>query len=78
MKILLVICLGLHLGSSCLAPPDPCAGCCAASGRRLFKREVAEENTYEEQIKTLTAKLEEAETRAVAAERSLMKLQKNN
>merc|ERR1711962_1181720 len=49
----------------------------AAAGRILQKREIAEENTYEEQIKTLIAKLEEAEARADAAESSLLKLQKN-
>merc|ERR1712002_937877 len=78
MKSLLVLCLCLHLVSSCLPPPDPCAECCVASGRMLHNREVPEENTYEEQIQTLTAKLEEAETRAGAAERSLMEWHKNN
>jgi len=111
MRIVILLCLCVHLVSSCFPAPseettaapattaaattaDPCANCdcsattaaattaaatttAAAAGRMLQKREVFEENTYEEQIKTLTAKLEEAEARAEAAETSLRKLQKN-
>jgi len=116
MRIVILLCLCVHLVSSCFPAPseettaapattaaattaDPCANCdcsattaaattaaattaaatttAAAGGRMLQKREVFEENTYEEQIKTLTAKLEEAEARAEAAEMSLRKLQKN-
>merc|ERR1712098_1007 len=114
MRIVIVLCVCVHLVSSCFPAPseettaapatttaadttvgtgttaDPCANCdCSAtttaeatttttaSGSRLKKREAAEENTYEEQIKTLMVKLEEAEARADAAESSLLKLQKN-
>merc|ERR1712243_170832 len=106
MRIVILLCVCVHLVSSCFPAPseettaapattaaattaDPCANCdcsattaaatttAAGAGRMLQKREVFEENTYEEQIKTLTAKLEEAEARAEAAETSLRKLQKN-
>merc|ERR1712243_194005 len=99
MRIVILLCVCVHLVSSCFPAPseettaapattaaattaDPCANCdcsatTAAAGRMLQKREVFEENTYEEHIKTLTAKLEEAEARAEAAETSLRKLQKN-
>merc|ERR1712243_153894 len=110
MRIVILLCLCVHLASSCFPAPseettaapattaaattaDPCANCdCSATTAAATtaaattttaaaggccRKERFLKNTYEEQIKTLTAKLEEAEARAEAAETSLRKLQKN-